>query len=82
MTLSRTVVQVASPPRMRAQILALYNMCFIGLAPFGAFVVGMLSPLIGLRETPALAALLMIMASIGIAIATPILTIRRPQTDS
>ncbi len=82
MTLSRTVVQVASPPRMRAQILALYNMCFIGLAPFGAFVVGMLSPLIGLRETPALAALLMIIASIGIAIATPILTIRRPQTDS
>lgn len=82
MTISRTVVQVASPPRMRAQILALYNMCFIGLAPFGAFCVGMLSPLIGLRETPTLAAVLMIVASCVLALMTPLMRVRRPQDEN
>ncbi len=81
MTTSRTVVQIATPPRMRAQILALYNMCFIGMAPFGAFMVGMLSPILGLRETPAIAALLMIVASLIISVTTPILSIRRPDAD-
>lgn len=64
MTMSRTIVQAAAPPRIRAQILALYNMGFIGSAPIGAFAMGYLSPLIGQRLAPALSGLAIILVTL------------------
>jgi len=64
MTMSRTIVQTAAPPRIRAQIMALYNMGFIGSAPIGAFAMGYLSPLIGQRLAPTLSGLAIILVTL------------------
>lgn len=77
MTMSRTIVQTNAPPAMRAQIMALYNLGFMGTAPLGAFAMGYFSPMIGPQITPALSGSIMISVTIFMMIATNILTIRR-----
>ena len=42
MSMARGMVQEAAPPAMRARIMALYNLGFMGGAPLGAVVVGYL----------------------------------------
>lgn len=82
MTMSRTIVQVSAPPRMRAQILAFYNLGFIGAAPIGAFAMGMLSPIIGPQLAPALASILMLFLTISLCLFTDVLKITRLESES
>jgi MFS family permease len=42
MSMARGMVQEAAPPAMRARILALYNLGFMGGAPIGAVIIGYL----------------------------------------
>lgn len=60
MVMSRTVVQTKAPARLRARVLALYSLSFMGGAPAGALGMGLIIELVGLDWSPFLPAAAML----------------------
>ncbi len=54
MSSSNTLVQAMVPDTLRGRVMSVYSMMFMGLAPFGALLAGMLAGYIGAAETVAL----------------------------
>lgn len=52
MVMSRTVVQTKAPAHLRARVLALYSLSFMGGAPAGALGMGVMIDLVGLDWSP------------------------------
>ena len=51
---SNTLIQSMVPDRLRGRVMALYSMMFLGMAPFGALLAGVLANLMGAPATVAL----------------------------
>ena len=60
MVMSRTVVQTKAPARLRARVLALYSLSFMGGAPAGALGMGLIIEMVGLDWSPFLPAAAML----------------------
>jgi len=54
MASSNTLIQSMVPDRLRGRVMALYSMMFLGMAPFGALLAGILANLMGAPSTVAL----------------------------
>jgi len=54
MASSNTLIQSMVPDRLRGRVMALYSMMFLGMAPFGALLSGILANLMGAPSTVAL----------------------------
>ncbi|CCG42213.1 MFS transporter [Magnetospirillum molischianum] len=64
MAASNTLIQMMVPDRYRGRTMALYSMMFIGMAPFGALLAGLLAGRIGAPPTVALGGLICAAAGI------------------
>jgi MFS family permease len=53
MASSNTLIQSMVPDRLRGRVMALYSMMFVGMAPFGALLAGLLANLMGAPSTVA-----------------------------
>ena len=54
MASSNTLIQSMVPNRLRGRVMALYSMMFVGMAPFGALLAGILANLMGAPSTVAM----------------------------
>ncbi len=54
MAASNTLIQMMVPDRLRGRLMALYSMMFIGMAPFGSLLAGLLARYLGAPATVAL----------------------------
>src|SRR5262245_20412680 len=54
MASSNTLIQSMVPDRLRGRVMALYSMMFLGMAPFGALLAGILANMMGAASTVAL----------------------------
>jgi len=46
-SLTNTMIQIASPDHLRGRVMGFYSFVFVGMAPFGAFLFGLVSEHIG-----------------------------------
>lgn len=60
MSASNTLVQAMIPDHLRGRVMSVYSMMFMGMAPFGALLAGMLAGYIGPPETIAFGGLVCI----------------------
>ena len=81
MVTSRTIVQIEAPEQSRARVMAFYNLGFLGAAPLGAFFVGQTAELIGPLPTMGLFASFMLMFTLWLVLATPVLAITRHEDE-
>jgi len=82
MSVGRTVVQENAPPELRARVLAIYSVGFLGAAPLGSFVLGEVSASTGVLTGAGLVALEMLMVLVLLAACTPIWDVRRPRSGT
>ena len=54
MASSNTLIQSMVPDRLRGRVMAVYSMMFVGMAPFGALLAGVLANSLGAPETVAI----------------------------
>jgi MFS family permease len=54
MASSNTLIQSMVPDRLRGRVMAVYSMMFVGMAPFGALMAGVLANLLGAPATVAI----------------------------
>ena len=47
MAASNTLIQAMVPDRLRGRVMAVYSMMFMGMAPFGALLAGLLADRVG-----------------------------------
>ena len=81
MTMARTIVQVEAPPEARGRVLAFYSLGFMGSAPVGATLSGIVTELIGpLTTTFICAASMLVLVSVLIA-TTPVWRIMRHEDE-
>jgi MFS family permease len=64
MASSNTLIQSMVPDRLRGRVMALYSMMFLGMAPFGALLAGILANLMGAPSTVALGGALCIAGAV------------------
>jgi MFS family permease len=64
MASSNTLIQSMVPDRLRGRVMALYSMMFLGMAPFGALLAGILAHLIGAPSTVAVGGVVCIVGAI------------------
>src|SRR5262249_39898120 len=60
MASSNTLIQSMVPDRLRGRVMAVYSMMFVGMAPFGALLAGVLAHLVGAPLTVAMGGLVCI----------------------
>ena len=77
MSLGRTVVQETAEPRLRARVLAIYSLGFLGSAPLGSFAIGQLAAATGVLAAAAWGGAAMALLLAAVAIWTPIWSIQR-----
>lgn len=81
MTMARTIVQVEAPPDARGRVLAFYSLGFMGSAPVGATLSGIVTEFIGPLATTFLCAVsMLILVTILIAV-TPVWGIMRKEDE-
>ena len=51
LTASNTIIQTLVDEKMRGRVMSYYTMAFVGMAPFGSLLAGMLAHLIGAQHT-------------------------------
>jgi MFS family permease len=68
--LGRTIAQEWAPDSHRGQVLALYNMFFLGGAPIGASMIGYLADWLGVQSALMLVAAAMTTLTVGIGLLT------------
>jgi len=61
---SNTLLQTMVNDEMRGRVIALYSMSFMGIAPLGSLMMGMLAEIVGMQETVFIAGALCLIASI------------------
>lgn len=64
MSSSNTLIQSMVPDRLRGRVMAVYSMMFMGMAPFGALLAGLLAARLGAPMTIALGGLFSVAGSI------------------
>jgi len=64
MASSNTLIQSMVPDRLRGRVMAIYSMMFVGMAPFGALLSGILANLLGAPMTVALGGAVCIVAAV------------------
>ena len=64
MASSNTLIQSMVPDRLRGRVMALYSMMFLGMAPFGALLSGVVANLVGATLTVALGGAVCIVGAI------------------
>lgn len=64
MASSNTLIQSMVPDRLRGRVMALYSMMFLGMAPFGALLSGVLANLVGAPLTVAIGGAVCIVGAI------------------
>ena len=73
MAASNTLVQTMVPDALRGRVMATYSMMFMGMAPFGALLAGMLAGHIGAPNTVALGGAVCIIGAIVFGLRLPAL---------
>jgi MFS family permease len=63
MASSNTLIQSMVPDRLRGRVMAIYSMMFVGMAPFGALLAGILANLMGAPVTVAVGGMVCIAGS-------------------
>jgi len=53
-SLTNTLIQTAAPDHLRGRVMGFYSFVFVGMAPFGAFMFGLVGEHIGVPETLAI----------------------------
>jgi MFS family permease len=71
MSSSNTLVQAMVPNELRGRVMSLYSMMFMGLAPFGSLLAGMLAGYIGPAETIALGGVVCIVGAVVFGMTLP-----------
>jgi MFS family permease len=64
MASSNTLIQSMVPDRLRGRVMAIYSMMFVGMAPFGALLAGVLANLLGAPITVAIGGVVCIAGAI------------------
>jgi len=65
-SLTNTLIQTAAPDHLRGRVMGFYSFVFVGMAPFGAFMFGLVGEHIGVPETLAIGGAIV---SIGVTLA-------------
>lgn len=73
MAASNTLVQAMVPDALRGRVMAVYSMMFMGMAPFGALLAGVLADHIGAPDTVALGGAVCILGGIVFGVRLPLL---------
>jgi MFS family permease len=81
-TMSRAIVQEVAPMDRLARVLSVYQLGFMGGAPLGAALMGILSDVFGPLQVAFVPAFGMAIMVIWIALATPIWTLQMAQPDA
>jgi predicted MFS family arabinose efflux permease len=81
MTMARTIVQVEAPPEARGRVLAFYSLGFMGSAPVGATLSGIVTELIGPLATTFICAASMLMLVSALIATTPVWRIMRHEDE-
>ena len=81
MSLGRTVVQEAAEPRLRARVLAIYSLGFLGSAPLGSFLVGQIAEVTGVLAAAVWGGAAMAVLLLAVGTFTPIWGITRDPTS-
>jgi len=63
MASSNTLIQSMVPDRLRGRVMAIYSMMFVGMAPFGALLAGILANLLGAPLTVAVGGIVCIVGA-------------------
>jgi len=50
-SISNTLLQTAAPDHLRGRIMGFYSFVFVGMAPFGAFLFGIVAEHVGVPAT-------------------------------
>ena len=64
MSSSNTLIQAMIPDALRGRVMSVYSMMFMGMAPLGSLLAGMLAGVIGAPETVALGGIVCIVAAV------------------
>ena len=64
MASSNTLIQSMVPDRLRGRVMAVYSMMFVGMAPFGALLAGVLAHVLGAPQTVAIGGVVCIAGAI------------------
>ncbi|MEM8920941.1 MAG: MFS transporter, partial [Pseudomonadota bacterium] len=78
-TMSRSIVQSAAPPDKLARVLSIYQLGFMGGAPLGAALMGVVVDQTGPQLVALVPAIGMIALIIFMVVATPIWTLSAPK---
>lgn len=81
MTMARTIVQIEAPPEARARVLAFYSLGFMGSAPVGATLSGVVTEFIGPLATTFLCAASMLILVVTLIATTPVWRIMRHENE-
>ena len=79
MAASNTLIQAMVPDHLRGRVMAIYSMTFLGIAPFGALLAGILAPYLGAPNTILLGGLICIMGATIFAWRLPALRVQAQQ---
>lgn len=71
LSVSNTIIQVASPDDLRGRILSLRTLVFMGLAPVGALQIGLVAQYVGVRASLAVGGGAMVLAAAYLAFVSP-----------
>ncbi|MBY0562850.1 MAG: MFS transporter [Hyphomonadaceae bacterium] len=77
---SRTITQAAAEPRYLGRVLAVYSMGFMGGAPIGSTIVGFAASELGPRLAAIIPAVGLAVASLALALLTPLWRLKLEQT--
>lgn len=73
MASSNTLVQSMVPDELRGRVMAVYSMIFMGMAPLGAFLAGLLAERIGAPETLTIGGVICILGAVVFLLRIPAL---------
>ncbi|MEN3334172.1 MAG: hypothetical protein V7641_3537 [Blastocatellia bacterium] len=73
MAASNTLIQSMVPDALRGRVMAVYSMMFMGMAPIGALLAGVLANHLGAPLTVAIGGAVCILGAVGFALRLPVL---------
>jgi len=73
-SLTNTLIQTAAPDHLRGRVMGFYSFVFVGMAPFGAFMFGLVGEHIGVPLTLAGGGVVVTLAVVAAGFAVPELT--------
>jgi MFS family permease len=81
MTMARTIVQIEAPAEARGRVLAFYSLGFMGSAPVGATLTGIMTEIIGPLAATFISAFLMMSLILALIALTPVWQIMRREDE-